>query len=727
MSDKRQTRLHRLFVRTKSIFMEHRFELMVFLGYVILAIVATYPLILDMNHSIYGYPGDSTGSIWYIWWRKFAIVHGLSPTLIPFVSAPFGADYSASINVPGYMFPQILIALVVNEIFAYNVCLILSFIIAGITMYYLARYLTKNRAAAAIAGLIFAFSPFHFAHAMGHLGIVMGLQWLPLYALCLMKLCAKPGWKGILGTGIVFAVMSLTDYYDGYIMGIFTAAFVPFFLAYRWLRIRDIRMGEALKIITATGAAIVLGAVMMIPFLANVFQQSTKEPLYYARPVYDLVVYSARPWDYVVPSVDNPFVGRLVAPFVHANEHNSNDAEQTLYLGFTTIILAGLALVMSFRRKRGDPAQDEFRSKRPFLYGLAFSAAAVLVVSAPPYWPIRGHNIPLFSSLAYKVVPMFRVYARFGVAVLLGAVAVAAFGITYIYNRLRDKGRIVLAVLLVCAVCLEFANFPPFHVAQVDAVAPVYRWLKNQPGNPIVAEYPLVPLGNPLQYDYEFPQRYHLKRIINGAWPGTKAESFRRVVEDVSKPATPAILLRLDVHYVIVHWDKYGKEKPQNVAPGLKLVRRFGAATSVYEIRTRPAELIMLPLTGFGDMEKQTDGSIWRWTGDKATLEFTNYTKETKTVDLNFMALAFAKSRTLLIKQAGVVVKRLTVPETRRSYQLTDLALPPGRTTLLLESVEKAQSIDSVLHNGDPRSISIMFSEFKLSIHEDETKTGGPL
>ena len=75
--------------------------------------------------------------------------------------------------------------------------------LAGYATYLLVRHLTGMRAAAFVAGLIFAFCPYHFAHLLGQLNLV-SLQWIPFYVLALLHAwdwppAATPGAGASLG------------------------------------------------------------------------------------------------------------------------------------------------------------------------------------------------------------------------------------------------------------------------------------------------------------------------------------------------------------------------------------------------------------------------------------------------------------------------------------------------------------------------------------------------
>ena len=73
----------------------------------------------------------------------------------------------------------------------FNFIVVFSFVIGGFTAFLLAHHLTKAYGGSLIAGFLFTFSNYHFAHAEGHLNLV-SLEWIPLFVLCWHVLLNKP-------------------------------------------------------------------------------------------------------------------------------------------------------------------------------------------------------------------------------------------------------------------------------------------------------------------------------------------------------------------------------------------------------------------------------------------------------------------------------------------------------------------------------------------------------
>ena len=170
--------------------------LLILLLFTVLSIVMTYPLAVSMSSRLPG-SGDITQMVWYFWMTgemlsKIGAVSGIFHTFYIFYPSgiqmiPFGTAYN-----------QILALIIVPLLGSTATCNILylsAFIISGIGAYALARHITGNDAASVIAGIVYTFAPFHFAHAFaGHLGSVT-MQWIPFCALFIMRTFEKKDLK----------------------------------------------------------------------------------------------------------------------------------------------------------------------------------------------------------------------------------------------------------------------------------------------------------------------------------------------------------------------------------------------------------------------------------------------------------------------------------------------------------------------------------------------------
>ncbi|OGR97389.1 MAG: hypothetical protein A2V88_07150 [Elusimicrobia bacterium RBG_16_66_12] len=293
----------------------------------------------------------------------------------------------------------------------------------------------------------------------------------------------------------------------------------------------------------------------------------------YARGLDELVTLSARPWEYLIPSIDHPLWGRFVARFSRRLLHGSNIPEQTLYLGFVPLALAAFGWAASRRRSLSSRHETLLRI---FSLGALWTA----FLSVPPYIPAGPVKIPTLSYFAFHVAPMFRAYGRFGIWAVFFVACAAATSLAHAARRMPAARFRALCAASFLLLALEYWSIPTEFAVSVRTPPPVYSWLARQPGDFIVAEYPMMPYDEASFYEYLFWQRIHGKRLVNGAprGNGTAWAYFERV-RDLSKPEVVSLLRDAGVRYILVHPAMY-EEGP--IPSRLKRYYPFAAAALTY-------------------------------------------------------------------------------------------------------------------------------------------------
>jgi hypothetical protein len=139
---------------------------------------------------------------------------------------------------------------------------------------------------------------------------------------------------------------------------------------------------------------------------------------------------------------------------------------------------------------------------------------------------------------------------------MLAIAVLAGFGLKFILERFKsEKAKIALTTLFCGLLLFEFWNYPPFKVINVSKVPGVYYWLKGQPEDLVIAEYPLDITG-PSEM-YKFYQTKHEKKMINATVPGTYAHRISETITKLSNPHTAGVLKWMGVKYVLVHKQDY--------------------------------------------------------------------------------------------------------------------------------------------------------------------------
>lgn len=513
--------------------------LFLFLG---LSFVFFHPLLLHPFSILFGGYGDCQATVAGMW----AKINGhLNSPIISLYSAPFGIPNTDGGIQPLYEFLTYFFAKWGGgEISGYNLLVFLSFPLTAFLTYDFLFRLLKDPFAAFVGGTLFGFCPAAVLHASaGHLAF--SINWMVpifLWSLIYHRRCHR--FHSALFIGGAYAILTLLSLYWGY--------FALFLGIYMGISDLVSYQGNKWKGGWSYVPGVLLAVIILGIFLyPHILAQLTTDPRVLVesgkvRRFVELATLSARPWDYLLPPVTHPLWGRWTNPLALRWVHGSNIIEQTLYLGLVPIVLFFVGIQLA--------RKNLFSGEHQHLFFTFVGGSIVMVIlSAPPYIPLGPMKIPLPSYFLYPLFPMFRAYARSGVFVgflLSCAAAVVLSQLRRISPILKKKG---VLLLIWSFVVFDIWSISPDLFSSIQ-VPRVYDWLKNQPGDFIVAEYPMIPYNEAAYYQYPFWQRIHGKRLVNGALPQYKeAWSLYQDIQDLSKPEVVPILQKCGVKFVIVH------------------------------------------------------------------------------------------------------------------------------------------------------------------------------
>lgn len=592
--------------------MKFKENTIVFLLFFITTCTATFPLILHMNSSIYGpfFTTDIRGAVWNHWWLQQSIVQHADYFRCPYIAAPFGVDTTHAPHSVVLLGIISFLSHFMSPVFLLNFMTLLSFALTGLFSYYLILYLCSEKLAAFLCALALTFSPYHLNKVMEFTYVFLA-NWLILYIYFLLKLKEKFTWLHFGWAACALALTLAFNFYYGFFALIFTLWFLFFCFAYQWKTnlnrdrwAKNIRLFSNVICLWLTAVLLNLSTFFNIASVLLSPQRYTLEKSAegFSRSFSYLYAQSARPLSYLLPASSHPVFGRATEGMFGSIFYGRGAIEQTLYVGWIPLLFAYYAF-RQWRKKRSSPSGQSsyFSTPENFTIGFfIFSAVMAFIFSMPPFINLGVVRIPLPGYFIYTIAPMFRAYARLGVLAMLSVSVLAAYGISYLFKNLRNRKQKMLcfALILVC-IAFEFTNIPPWRATQITENIPeVYRWLKNEPGDIIVAEYPIM-LGKAGEaqenYDYLFYQTFHHKRLANGAVAGTRPFEIKEKFRKISDPSTPDLLRSLGVRYIILHSDLYEKGIDPNSVDvigalpqldgikGYRLVKTFGNDI-VYEV-----------------------------------------------------------------------------------------------------------------------------------------------
>ncbi len=437
----------------------------VFVAYVVLSAVVTFPLVFHPTDHVVGEskpPGEATPPLNI--WAMATVLHHLPWEPLELFEGTAFYPYQHTLAFSEHLFvPALMAAPVVlltgNWVLAYNVVMLLTLATAGFGMFLLARELTGDEGASFAAGLLYAFHTWNINELVR--SQITANQWFPFVLLALVRFFATPSMRGAIGVGLAYALQSRSCMY--------WALYLPFLVAgaslFLWWKHRH-PWRALLPLAASLGVAGMLTGLFAIPYF------ETARSLGFERPAPPSVPID-RYWQVLPESV---LYGNLLGRALR----NQNAAH---FLGFVGM---GLGLVGFLKRRA---AGVRAAALAPFLIGLA--AAGFLFSLGPEIqWGDRTLG-PGPYALLRQFVPGFRNVRypeRLSVFLVLGLCPLVAMGMTALRPRLRRTGVLALTALLFfehLAVPQELWPMPAG-----SGIPSVYRWLAERKDVNAVADLP---------------------------------------------------------------------------------------------------------------------------------------------------------------------------------------------------------------------------------------------
>jgi hypothetical protein len=607
--------------------------------------------------------------------------------------------------------PGRLLAFVVGPVAAYNLVVLATFPLSAATAYLLARYVLGSHLGAMVAGLAYAFLPFHTAQASGHPHVAQ-TQWLPLYFLALFRCLDRPDVRHMALLLAFGSAAILSNFYGGLMIAVLTPVAL---IAYGLVSPRrpDERRGRAIAL---TGLTCGVGAAAALLLIHHVAPAVWQGPGDFAFPRSDLFLYSARGWSYLVPRVDHPLLGLRVREFWVGRGLEAALLEQQVGLGSALLVLAALPM---WRWLRGDRASLLVRS----VPVLASVGCAAFLCSLSPEWRIGSFVLSRPSAVLYALAPMFRSYARFGVVVGLTIALLAGAGATCL-RQAATSARARAATLLLGLAALECAPLPPWGWREVMPTR-AHQWLARQSGSLRVLDCAPPSLGSDT---LALPLVGHEVSMLGS--PN---------LDDCGEPRLGDKLMAMDYTHAVVRRDSViGTWLSNNPAPGgLARVREF-ADGWILRVTAAPPGVYVNSLLDFYPREFQdptaarASGSprllgappgsrgelaspetTWRWMGQKGSLRLFT-TRESSGSVLYLDLQAFPRERRVEWFLDGRKLGEVKAAAEWRSYELALGRLAPGAITLTLVCDEPASVANEIRHNGDLRALGLAVGQWRI-------------
>jgi len=583
-----------------------------------LAIVMTYPLVLKMNNSLLWWGGDQLFTTWTVEWVQHKIITGLHNFWNANIFYPYSNTLAYSDHMIGVALLSFPVAVIFkNPILTHNFAFLLSFILSGFGMYLLVLYLTKNKYAGILSGIIFAFSHFRFAQ-IAHLQILT-MEWMPFIFLYLHKFFDTHKWKNLFLFIFFFILQSWSSCYYSLFLPIFVAFFCCFYL---------ILQGKNYKILLKLCLAAVVIAVFIFPvaYPYMLLQKGTGVCM----NVSQNETFSADILSYIRPYKHSFIYGKISLGIQGVLENRGKAGEITLFPGIIAFLLA----IAVFKKNKYQQIKVPYKKWIPFVFNsLMFFSLVISVyiiiwkkvslldaytggyslrkpiifilllviirLAIDKQWLIKWKSFFTSMSETQKVYFFFgilgfllslgpsiflagrkiwawwtpyaflyeyfpgysgiRMPGRFGLFVLLAISVLAGYGANKIQNlKLKSRRSVNYFYLVLCFIVLveNFCGPLKLHKIPLGKEIPqVYSWFAKEKGDCPIIELPMS-IG-PRQYDtkYEYYSVYHWKKLVNG-YSGFSPVGYESMkVRMVKFPSETTIneIKSLKVKYIVIH------------------------------------------------------------------------------------------------------------------------------------------------------------------------------
>lgn len=211
-------------------------EISVFLSFLTLTVLMTWPWALHLHDAVSD-RGDPYSIAYWLWWDYHQTFH--DPLNLFQATAFYPYKYTMAFTENNYgvsllFFP--LFALGFRPLTVLSIATLIAFVFSGYGMFRLVRTLTDSLGAAWIAGIVFAFVPYHFQR-LPHLHLIF-TGWIPLLLEALVLYAAQRSWRRAAWLGIAFVMNALTSV-TWFILTLVPLTLTGIFLIAWWHLLRD--------------------------------------------------------------------------------------------------------------------------------------------------------------------------------------------------------------------------------------------------------------------------------------------------------------------------------------------------------------------------------------------------------------------------------------------------------------------------------------------------------
>ncbi len=523
------------------------FALAVIAGYVLIAIIAFWPVLPWSSHRLFGVAADSVLAMWFLAWVPHSLAHGLNPFFSQALFVPTGVNLAQNTEAPLLGLLTAPFAPFLSAVARANLLMVLAMPVSATAAFVVLRKWKVWGPAAAIGGLIYGYSPYVVGQDLGHVVLVF-IPFPPFIALTIVSILKRQGSPRRLGVqlGLLLSAQFLCEpeiFTSVVILSVW--ALVCAAVRYRRQVIGALRDALVPVVIAAAVSAVLLAYPLWMLLAGPQRYKGTAQPL--INPYYNDL------FSFVAPGT----LQRVSLGLHFSKIPLSNASEAGAFIGVPLLILAVIFVWRSWR------------SPRMQLAVAVFLGAAVL--SLGPHLAVNGRLTHIrLPFLVFTHLPLLDniLASRFSLEVDACMGAIIAFGL--------DDLRHVLARehLHGSSRPSRWAGIAAVVTLAVVVVTQLPEWpYASQPANPLPTQIAgAIPGGDPVAITYPYASPYFPQAML---WQAEDGFTFRLIGGYAEHPD--------------VHGSPTGVANPIN-PPGLELFLdgQEGFSTSAPEVPITP-------------------------------------------------------------------------------------------------------------------------------------------
>jgi hypothetical protein len=528
-----------MLVKREAFVRMYKALILAFAIYLLIAFIRFPDILLNITKMVPGAAADTYGNLWDIWWVPYALfkLHAsiFSTNLLFW---PIGANLVYQTMTPAAALLTAPLQAISLPL-AYNVLFFLGFALSGAGMFVLADYVTSNKYAAFISGLIYTFSATHIIQSYIYLDWMFWC-WIPIGLYFFIRILKEErNYYNAFGLAVSFLLSIAMGNLEEGIIEIMLYVFVlAAYLIYHATRKGVLRKWVALQLLVAVLLVLIMGAWLVVPLVnlllakpsSNLLNQNLLSVANQLNSLQYNVQNSMDLLSFFLPSFYNG-PGTHGVYWYYRGLFAIASIEKTGYLTYTAIILALIGII-----------KTRDRAVLWAALGLIFAW-----ISMGPYLQVAGAStqIPglylLYSSIKY--INVVREPGRFIIIAIMALAILAGYGFIEISKFLEKRAprfKIGKTYMLIAAISILFlfenTGMPitnslrvmPF--TTVPTIPRFYYELKSIPDNFSVLQLPAIPstYGQSVLYEAEaeFYSTASLKPLDGGYITRTNYTEF---------------------------------------------------------------------------------------------------------------------------------------------------------------------------------------------------------